>query len=140
MASASKNVRDPNTLSNYHNWLTTNTTIAFDIDFERNVLSGKVQLQLKAQNKDEKPEILLDTSYLSIGYVKLDGERAKFELVSRFEPYGSVLKIEVPANHGGENLQLDVFRVFADTANMPADRPLTRSKSRQQRDAQHCSG
>jgi hypothetical protein len=34
--------RDPNTLSNYHNFVTRHTQADFDIDFEKKVLSGRV--------------------------------------------------------------------------------------------------
>ena len=101
-------VRDPNTLSNYQNWVTTHTTTNLDIDFDRRILSGNVLLQLKASNEHEKPEILLDTSYIDIGRVKVNGQEAKYELISRFDPYGRALKIPVPPDHKSEGVELDV--------------------------------
>ena len=113
MTSAIRNVRDPNTLTNYQNWVTTHTTTNFYIDFERKVLSGTVVLNLKTRNKDEKPEILLDTSFLDIGTVQLNGQEARHELIPRLEPYGSALKIAVPQDCDDENVELNVIKPSA---------------------------
>ena len=125
MVATIRNVRDPNTLSNYQNWITTHTVANFGIDFEQKALSGNVILFLKARNKDEKPEILLDTSYLDVDRVKLNGQEIKHDLISRFEPYGSALKIQVPANHDGENVELSVGAVLGSYLAKHADRPTT---------------
>lgn len=108
MTTAIRKIRDPNTLSNYQDWVTTHTTAHFDVDFEKKTLSGNVVLNLKPTNKHEEPEILLDTSYLDIRGVSLNGLEAKHELISRFEPYGSALKIQVSPDHGGEDVELKV--------------------------------
>lgn len=85
--------RDPNTLSNYNNWLTAHTTANFEILFEEQRLSGNVVLTLKSITNAESKEIILDTSYLDISEIKVNGNSAKWELLSRIEPYGSALKI-----------------------------------------------
>ena len=98
--------RDPNTLSNYSCFRTTHTVANFDIDFERKNLSGNVVLKLKCLNKTDKPdEILLDTSYLDIEGVHVDGSPAEYELKSRVEPYGSVLSIK---SSDKDHFELDV--------------------------------
>ena len=111
MTSPIANPRDPNTLSNYHNWRISHTTTNFDIDFENNFLRGNVVLQLKTTRPDEKPEIVLDTSYLDLGVVKLNGQQVKHQLLSRFEPYGSALKIPVPQDLPGQEVELDVIQL-----------------------------
>ena len=107
MASLSK-MRDPNTLANYDSYRTTHTVTNFDIDFDKRCLSGNVILNLKCQNLVEKPDILLDTSHLDIGGVKLDGEKAEYELLARVEPYGSALRIKMKPDHVKEEVGLDV--------------------------------
>lgn len=55
------NHRDPCTLSNYHNFKTTNTALDFHIDFDKKVLKGNVSLRLKSLTEAETNEIVLDT-------------------------------------------------------------------------------
>ena len=53
--------RDPNTLSNYHNWRTKHTAVDFKIDFDNKTLSGIVKLDLESITDAETEEIVLDT-------------------------------------------------------------------------------
>ena len=53
--------RDPNTLSNYHNFVTTHTAVDFDIDFEKKRLHGDVVLTFKSITDAETDQIVLDT-------------------------------------------------------------------------------
>lgn len=104
------NHRDPCTLSNYHNFKTTNTALDFHIDFENKVLEGNVSLRLKSLTEAETNEIVLDTSYLDISDVKVNGQSLKWDLLSsRVEPYGSPLSIKlkegVPKD---EHVQVDI--------------------------------
>ncbi|GME52417.1 Peptidase M1 alanine aminopeptidase/leukotriene A4 hydrolase [Neofusicoccum parvum] len=87
--------RDPNTLSNYHNFITTHTTANLEIDFEKRRLWGNVVLLLKSLTDKEAEEVILDTSYLDVKDVKVDGESAKWDLAARSEPYGSPLSIKL---------------------------------------------
>ena len=101
--------RDPNTLSNYNNFLTTHTTVSFNIDFEKKIIGGNVQLTLKSITDAAAKEILLDTSFLNIKNVTLDGKTPKWELLPRFEPYGSALKISLEDGvQNGERVQLEM--------------------------------
>ncbi|KAF4303016.1 Peptidase M1 alanine aminopeptidase/leukotriene A4 hydrolase [Botryosphaeria dothidea] len=90
-----KTPRDPNTLSNYHNFITTHTTANLEIDFEKKRLWGNVVLLLKSLTEKEADEVVLDTSYLDVKDVKVDGESAKWDVGARFEPYGSPLSIKL---------------------------------------------
>jgi leukotriene-A4 hydrolase len=90
-----KTPRDPNTLSNYHNFVTRNTSATFDIDFEKKVLKGDVILTLESLTEKETKEITLDTSFLDITDVKVNGEKVEWAVKDRIEPYGSPLKIEL---------------------------------------------
>ena len=53
--------KDPNTLSNYHNFLTKHTSVDFEIDFEHKILSGAVALDLESLTDEEVKEIVLDS-------------------------------------------------------------------------------
>lgn len=101
--------RDPNTLSNYNHFKTTHTSVNFTIDFHKKLLSGNVLLDLKSITESETKEIVLDTSYLKIDDVRIAGMSAKWNLGSRFEPYGSPLSVllerGVPKD---ESIQLDI--------------------------------
>lgn len=55
--------RDPNTLSNYHNFLTKHTVANFEIDFEKKVLHGGVELTFESLTEGETKDIVLDTRY-----------------------------------------------------------------------------
>ena len=101
--------RDPNTLSNYNNFITTHTTVNFNIDFEKKVVGGKVALTLKSITDAAAKEILLDTSFLSVKDVVLDGKFPQWDLLPRFEPYGSVLRIRLPNGvQNGQSVQLEM--------------------------------
>ena len=101
--------RDPNTLSNYNNFLTTHTTVDFNIDFEKKSIGGNVALTLKSITNAAAKEILLDTSFLNIKNVVLDGKTPKWELLPRFEPYGSALKVSLEDGiQIGKSVQLEM--------------------------------
>ncbi|KAF4552960.1 Leucine aminopeptidase 2 [Elsinoe fawcettii] len=86
--------RDPNTLSNYNAWRTEHVTADLDIDFDGKKVAGKVTLDLKRLH-NSADKIILDTSFLDIGEVSVNGSNAKWDLASRYEPYGSPLTINV---------------------------------------------
>ena len=85
--------RDPNTLSNYNNWRTEHTVANFEILFDDQRLKGNVLLTLRSITDAETKEIVLDTSYLDVSDVKVGDQSCKWQLLPRFEPYGSALKI-----------------------------------------------
>ncbi|KAL1967771.1 hypothetical protein VTN77DRAFT_2460 [Rasamsonia byssochlamydoides] len=95
MASFIRRPRDPNTLSNYTAWVTRHTTANFEILFDEKKLVGNVTHQLQSMTNAETKEIILDSSYLDITEVKVDGQQSKWELLPRLEPYGSALKIQL---------------------------------------------
>lgn len=59
------------------------------------------------------------TSYLDIKDVKVGGKTSKWELASRFEPYGSALSVQLDQGvEKGKHVQLDVSTksVFSSTS------------------------
>ena len=109
MASIVNPPRDPNTLSNYNNFLTTHTTVNFNIDFEKKTIGGNVELILKSITDAAAKEILLDTSFLNVKNVVLDGVVPKWDLLPRFEPYGSALRIRLADGvQNGSSVKLEM--------------------------------
>ncbi|KAF2261510.1 leukotriene A-4 hydrolase [Lojkania enalia] len=101
--------RDPNTLSNYHNFVTRHTSASFDIDFDKKLLKGYVVLTLESLSDAESEEIVLDTSFLDIFGVKVDGMDVKWAVKDRFEPYGSPLSIQLDGGvEKGKTLAVDI--------------------------------
>ena len=89
--------RDPNTLSNYHHWQTKHTRAEFAIDFKAQRLIGNVTLDLECATDYESEEIILDSSYLDITDVSINGVKSQDWLVKdRSEPNGSPLSIKIP--------------------------------------------
>ena len=111
--------RDPNTLSNYNNWRTTHTAVDFHVLFDEQRLKGRVSLDLKSITEAETKEIILDSSYLSISEVKVNGQLSKWDLVPRLEPYGEALKIHLDkgvAHSQSINVSIDVSTTKSCTA------------------------
>lgn len=90
---AMANPRDPNTLSNYNHWRSTHITANFDILFEQKKLAGNVIHKLTSVTDAESCDIILDTSHLDIGIIKVDGQPSKWELLPSLEPFGTPLRI-----------------------------------------------
>ncbi|KAJ6006549.1 hypothetical protein N7451_004493 [Penicillium sp. IBT 35674x] len=89
------NPRDPNTLSNYNNWRSTHITANFDILFDQKKLVGNVVHTFTSITDAVSREIILDTSHLDIGSVKVDGQATKWELLPTLDPFGTPLKISL---------------------------------------------
>ena len=93
MAVASTTPRDPNTLSNYNNWRSTHVTANFDILFDQKKLVGNVVHIFKSTTDAQSREIILDTSHLDIGSIKVDGRPSQWKWLPALAPYGTPLKI-----------------------------------------------
>lgn len=89
------NPRDPNTVSNYNNWRSTHITANFDILFDQKKLAGNVVHKFKSITDAQSREIILDTSHLEIGSVKVDGQSSTWEWMPPLEPFGTPLKIRL---------------------------------------------
>jgi leukotriene-A4 hydrolase len=89
--------RDPNTVSNYNSWRTRHTIAELAIDFKKQRLHGTVTLQLESITEKESEEIILDTSFVDVQHVSIDGTKTQdWTLKERSEPYGSPLSIKLP--------------------------------------------
>jgi hypothetical protein len=59
-----KTPRDPNTLSNYHNYVARHTSVDFEIDFEKKRLVGSVVLRMESLVDEEGVDVVLDSRYV----------------------------------------------------------------------------
>lgn len=87
--------RDPNTLSNYHNWRCNHITANFDILFHEKKLVGSVTQTFQSATDGESQEIVLDSNHVNIGSITLDGRPLAWELLPPSDPYGRALKIKL---------------------------------------------
>lgn len=88
--------RDPNTLSNYGKWKTKHTIADLAIDFKKQRLSGTITLHLESVTERLSEEIILDSSFLDIENVSINGIKTdNWKIQDRSEPYGSPLSIKV---------------------------------------------
>ncbi|TEY49950.1 hypothetical protein BOTCAL_0281g00080 [Botryotinia calthae] len=89
--------RDPNTLSNYNNWRTKHTVADLAIDFTKQRVHGTVTLQLESITDKESEEIILDTSFVDVQSVAVDGNKTgEWTLEKRIEPLGTPLSVKIP--------------------------------------------
>ena len=112
-------IRDPNTLSNYGHFLTTHTVVRLAIDFDSRKVSGDVVLKLKSITDATSKEIVLDTSYLVVEDVTIEGRNSTWRLSSRSEPYGSALRINLEEgvdNGASLNVKISIATTEACTA------------------------
>lgn len=96
--------RDPSTASNYDVWRTQHTTASLKIDFDAQVLRGHVvfdfarQPPAASQATTAAGEIILDTSFVDVRAVSIDGKAAPFEVKPRAGPLGAPLHITLPTD------------------------------------------
>ncbi|CAD6445551.1 58725890-8063-44e0-982e-43cedfd9ca4c [Sclerotinia trifoliorum] len=102
--------RDPNTLSNYNNWRTKHTIADLAIDFKKQRVHGTVTLQLESITDKESEEIILDTSFVDVQNIAVDGSKTEeWTLKERTEPYGSPLYVKIPGGAAkGTIIALDI--------------------------------
>lgn len=103
--------RDPNTLSNYHEFLTVHTKANLSIDFDQKKIYGNVVLNLRDVSKTKSTKIILDTSYVKVQAVKINGEFSEWNLLPRSEPYGSPLEIGLASSiQPSQLIEVDVSK------------------------------
>ncbi|KAI9647916.1 Leucyl aminopeptidase yscIV [Ciborinia camelliae] len=102
--------RDPNTLSNYNNWRTKHTIADLAIDFNKQRVHGTVTLHLESITDKESEEIILDSSFVDVQNVAVDGNQtAEWTLKERTEPFGSPLSVKIPGGAAkGTIVALDI--------------------------------
>ena len=101
--------RDPNTLSNYNNFVTTHTQVNCEINFDKQLVATVVSLNLKSVTDTGIKEVILDTSHLHVLAVAVNGKAAKFELLPELKPFGHALKVLLENEvANGEGLDIEI--------------------------------
>jgi leukotriene-A4 hydrolase len=101
--------RDPNTLSNYDQFVTLHTTANLSIDFEQNVLFGNILLDVRVLVNPKENDLILDTRFVDVQDITVDGISSEWSFLPRTEPYGSALRISLEnANEANDRLKVDV--------------------------------
>lgn len=117
---------DPSTFSNYQQFTYGNINLSFKVDFDRNIVSGEV-VYLLTKVGDAK-EVVLDTSYLVIHSVSVNGAVPDFQLAPRVEPLGSKLTIPLVDDSKSIQLSLTFETTEACTALQFLDKEATDGK------------
>ena len=99
---------DLSTLSNYHDVRTTHIDLLWAINWNTQLISGTAHLTLEATN--DITEVILDTSYLDIDKVEVDGSEVKWDSGEKVaEVIGSPLKIRLDKGiKKGDNLEVKI--------------------------------
>ncbi|CEP61330.1 bifunctional aminopeptidase/epoxide hydrolase LALA0_S03e00452g [Lachancea lanzarotensis] len=85
---------DYSTLSNYKAFQVQHSNLNLEISFEKQTISGVVHYNL--HNVANASQILLDTSFLEVSDVSIDGSKVDFKVEPRREPLGSRLVVHSP--------------------------------------------
>lgn len=88
--------RDPSTLSNYEHFSPVNTAVSLKVNWADRKLAGSVVYTLATS--DSPSELVLDTSYLDVQAVLVNGAQADFAVGARHPIFGSPLTIALPAD------------------------------------------
>jgi leukotriene-A4 hydrolase len=108
--------------------VTRHTAANYEIDFEGRKLKGGVVLTLESLTDKESKEIILDTSFLSISDVSINGNKANWTVKDRLEPYGSPLSIQLDDGFAqGERVEIDIK--LETTENCTALQWLTKAQT-----------
>lgn len=86
--------RDLSTLSNYLEIRTTHIDLVWAIDWNAKTFGGSATLALEATT--DVDEVVLDTSYLAVEGVEVDGAKAEWKLDERIDVMGQALRVKLP--------------------------------------------
>ncbi|CAO3688041.1 unnamed protein product [Rhizopus stolonifer] len=106
---------DLSTQANIEQIKTSHVHLNWNVNFDRQILSGHVLLNLVTL-VDQVKKVVLDTSYLDIQSVSLEERELKFTVAERYESLGSALTIDLPqvVENSGTTLQIKVKYATTD--------------------------
>lgn len=121
---------DPSTLSNYHKFSITEANLNLDVLFEEKIVKGTVCYKIKA-TKPNETKVILDTSYLDIGKIRINGLPTKnFQIGQRKGALGSPLMIYLPTTLNDYfDLQIQFSTTTESTALQFIDKEATDDKN-----------
>ncbi|CAN0051706.1 unnamed protein product, partial [Phaeothamnion confervicola] len=86
---------DPSSLSNPHEVQVKHVSLALQVDFDKSILKGTAELDAFVV-KDHATRLVLDTSDLVIGSIKIGGKQVKWLQHPSHPIFGSALEISLP--------------------------------------------
>lgn len=118
---------DPSTNSNYTNFLFGGTNLAFDVDFNKKIVTGTVVYDLT--NLTGTNEIVLDTSFLKVQACSVNGKAAQFSVAAEPTVLGSPLVIVNDATEDKLKVSIDFETTEKCTALQFLDKEATDGKT-----------
>lgn len=98
---------DPASQSNYVSISSEHLELDWTLDVEKRLISGSVEHTIIAHHAS-LAELVLDTSYLVIQSVSINGSTAKYTLEDRINVVGSALRIQLPEMAKGDRAKVKV--------------------------------
>ncbi|KAJ9101130.1 hypothetical protein QFC21_003348 [Naganishia friedmannii] len=80
----SSQIQDQATLSNYHEVRNLHTHLDWTIDWKEQLIGGTATLTMKPETDKPVEKVVLDTSYLDVTGVKVDGEKVEFKVEIKY--------------------------------------------------------
>ncbi|WWD02391.1 leukotriene A-4 hydrolase/aminopeptidase [Kwoniella europaea PYCC6329] len=100
--------RDLATLSNYLEVVTRHIKIDWEINWDAKTFGGYAELTLESR-VEELQEVRLDSSYLDVKGVEVDGKAVEYSLDSRLEVMGEALRVKLPKSlNKGESITIKI--------------------------------
>lgn len=93
---------DPTTLSNYKEFSFGVTKLSFNVNFDKQSVSGTVVYQL--ENLTNASQAILDTAHLLVSAARVNGADAKFAFEAKSEYLGTPLSVELDGSKSFELL------------------------------------
>ncbi|KAI8889700.1 hypothetical protein K501DRAFT_95530, partial [Backusella circina FSU 941] len=105
---------DPSSLANLSQVVTKHIHLDWNISFDEKKISGHILLDMLTCVPDVK-EVILDTSYLDLKSVEVNGEEVKYTVAERHLSLGSALTIPLPETIEKEGTAFQVKVVYSTT-------------------------
>lgn len=85
--------KDNSTLSNYHLFRTTHIHLDWTIDWTKQLIHGSATLSIRKTGGEGEGELVLDSSYLDVRGVEVEGEEVKVRMTARWNVGSRELRV-----------------------------------------------
>lgn len=99
-------LRDPSSATDANRFYTNHIDLYWEIDFDRQVISGKAVLKVHRID-DEATSFVLDANALKINSVSVNGESAQFDYDPSGGKFGGKLSINIPMGNNLLSIAID---------------------------------
>ncbi|CDK29193.1 unnamed protein product [Kuraishia capsulata CBS 1993] len=114
---------DYSTLSNYHNFKITKTTLDLEVSFDKKALIGQVGYQISRLSAVES--VILDTAHLDVKAAYVNGRAVDFTFGTKHETLGTPLIVSLPETASLFTISIDFETTAGGTALQWLDPPQT---------------